>query len=527
MKTGHLVTIAALLVFTLAFHTSVCAQQTGPPTAREGSVPPSPQLLEKLKAEYAAGKKLFDEGWLAEAIDKWERVARYMPAYQSVQDQLVTAYKYLGIELYGANKLQEAVEVWSKAMALAPGNEEIADYFKRAESELRRIEVAEDDQVADSGKVVTKNRPKPKVPDTGSYDSNRQGIDLTSKALAAMNDSLTAMQARLAKLEAEIGGDEEGDVYTKSGADITLSGFVAAAAVVDHNSGETSFALDQVELDVEAHLDRRSFARVDLEYITDANGDLQADVEQGYAAYRFGSDLNWQVAFGKFNVPIGFEKIDPPEAYKYTSSLVFQYGRPVNMTGLLLTARLSDQLNWQVYIGNGWDLSTDINKDKTIGSRLGFAPTEQFKGGLSMITGAEQADNNSSRRTVWDLDLTFVPDKHLIVGGDITYGVETKALPDGSEGEWLGLMAMVSYLSDEGIGITGRLDYFDDSDGLRTSHVQRLKSMLVAPFIDLTDRLNAMFELRYDFSDENVFVDSDGAPEDFRIVSSVQLLYSF
>jgi tetratricopeptide (TPR) repeat protein len=520
---GRFVKILVTLVVALAIHSGICAQQAD----KAESVPPSPQLMDKLKAEYAEGKKLFDEGWLAEAIGKWERVARYMPAYQSVQNQLVTAYKYLGIELYGANKMPEAIEVWSKAMVLAPDNEEIADYLKRAETELRRTEEADGDQAADSGKVATKNRPKPKVPGTGPIDSDRHGAELTGKALAAMNDSLAAMRTRLAKLEAEDEGDEEGEVYTKSGAEIALSGFVAAAAVADHNSYETSFALDQAELDVEAQLDRRSFARIDLEYVPDADGNLQADVEQGYAAYRFGSDLDWQVAFGKFNAPIGLERIDPPETYQYTSSLVFQYSRPVNMTGLMLIGRLSDRLEWQVYIANGWDLGADNNKDKTIGSHLAFALTPQLTGGLSLITGAEQVGNNSSRRTVTDIDLTFESGKRWIVGGDVSHGFETKALPDGSDGEWLGFMAMISYLSDDGLGITGRIDYFDDTDGLRTSHVQRLKSMLAAPFVNLTDRLNAMFELRYDFSDEMVFVDHDGGPKDFQMVSSVQLLYSF
>ena len=53
---------------------------------------------------------------------------------------LVNAYKYVGVELYGQNKLKEAVSVWKKAAQLQPNNDEIADYIRRTENEISKMQ---------------------------------------------------------------------------------------------------------------------------------------------------------------------------------------------------------------------------------------------------------------------------------------------------------------------------------------------------------------------------------------------------
>jgi len=99
----------------------------------------SPELAREADLIYREAMKYFEQGNLQDAIDDWEKVERIAPDYQSVRPYLVKAYKFVGVELYGQNKLEDAITVWKKAAALDPMNDEINDYIKRSENELRKL----------------------------------------------------------------------------------------------------------------------------------------------------------------------------------------------------------------------------------------------------------------------------------------------------------------------------------------------------------------------------------------------------
>lgn len=108
---------------------------------------PSPQSPVRLSAEveahvsglYADAMKEFENGQLNAAIQKWEEVERRAPDYSSVRAYLVRAYKFVGVELYGQDKLPEAIEAWGRVAGLEPDNSVIAKYMRRARNELRKL----------------------------------------------------------------------------------------------------------------------------------------------------------------------------------------------------------------------------------------------------------------------------------------------------------------------------------------------------------------------------------------------------
>jgi hypothetical protein len=57
----------------------------------------------------------------------------------AVREYLVNAYKFLGVDYYGKNKLMAALEQWQKATKLNPENAEIERYINRVENELKNI----------------------------------------------------------------------------------------------------------------------------------------------------------------------------------------------------------------------------------------------------------------------------------------------------------------------------------------------------------------------------------------------------
>ncbi len=98
-----------------------------------------PEIKERVAESYKTAQKLFEKGDFNKALTYWETVEQLAPGYLSVRQYLVKAYKFKGIELYGQNRLQEAIDVWSKAALLDPDNEEIKDYIKRSEIEIRKL----------------------------------------------------------------------------------------------------------------------------------------------------------------------------------------------------------------------------------------------------------------------------------------------------------------------------------------------------------------------------------------------------
>ncbi len=100
----------------------------------------TPELEKEVLSLYNDGQKKFRKGQLAEAIAHWEQVETLVPDYQSVREYLVNAYKFMGVDLYGQNKLSDAVTIWQKAAGLAPENTEIIDYINRTESEIKKLQ---------------------------------------------------------------------------------------------------------------------------------------------------------------------------------------------------------------------------------------------------------------------------------------------------------------------------------------------------------------------------------------------------
>jgi tetratricopeptide (TPR) repeat protein len=106
---------------------------------QDHAVPLTPELRRQVSALYAEAQKAFERGDLGDAISRWERVEQLAPDYESVRDYLIRAYKFVGVDLYGQNHLDEAIAVWSKASQLDPANAEISSYIRRTENELRKL----------------------------------------------------------------------------------------------------------------------------------------------------------------------------------------------------------------------------------------------------------------------------------------------------------------------------------------------------------------------------------------------------
>jgi len=67
----------------------------------------------------------------------------------------------------------------------------------------------------------------------------------------------------------------------------------------------------------------------------------------------------WQgFSVGRFDTPFGIEKHDPPLNFTATTSELFQFGRPMKMTGLQTTYVFSPYIDVSGWVVNRWESET-------------------------------------------------------------------------------------------------------------------------------------------------------------------------
>ncbi|MEE9150049.1 MAG: porin [Candidatus Tectomicrobia bacterium] len=308
----------------------------------------------------------------------------------------------------------------------------------------------------------------------------------------------------------------------------TFSGFVDMSWSYDDISEDNTFALDEVELDIESELTPWAGLRTDINFLEgEDHSDADVILEQGYITLALPLPIDTTFQFGKFNAPIGWELLDPIDTYQFSSSLVFVNGTPTNLTGAMVLMTFNPMFDLSVYVVNGWDNISDNNDMKTFGGRLGITPVRGVNIGLSAITGPEQDDNDSDYRTVFDLDFTLELIPHLLIGGEFNYGMEEDLAAGGGDAEWLGGFVTLHYDFTEVLGLTLRAGVFDDQDGSRLGQEETRTALTLAPTFDLAKGVAFLLEFRYDHSDEDVFTESDGDMTDDMVSVAVEFIFSW
>ena len=337
----------------------------------------------------------------------------------------------------------------------------------------------------------------------------------------------------------------EDGMETGGGADLSnlveISGFVDASYIYNNLDDANTFGLDQVEIDLSKNLGGIGTLRADLEWVSDGEGGFTLDAEQGYVTLDLGmgrTDGNYPtLTFGKFNAPIGFELLDAPDMYQYSHALVFDMGLPTNLTGAMLSMDLGGGIDVIVHLSNGWDQNVDANTDKMIGGRIGYSHEEMGGIGFSAMRGNERG--LVGNLTVYDIDLTLTPGPGLTIGGEYNNG-RTDLKEINVENNWHGFMVMTHVSLTEVMGLTGRYDRFTTEASLvnarrsgtldhppsRVEFTQQ--ALTIAPTFALADGLGFLMELRRDFSDDEIFTNSEtGDYEKSMVNFAFEMTYSF
>jgi hypothetical protein len=249
----------------------------------------------------------------------------------------------------------------------------------------------------------------------------------------------------------------------------------------------------------------------------------------------------FNVAFGRFDAPIGFERDDEPLNLIPTESFNFEFARPAKLTGAMVRYAMSPRATVGVFAANGWDEELDNNTGKTTGARLQLFPAAGAAVGLNALYGPEEDATNASQRTLLTADATLQPTPRLIVGLEANYGSQRAA----STGlTWMGGLATVFWRFGRSVGLTVRGEVLDDPEGAATGTVQTLRSLTVSPWYFYREAQEGVFSsientsfrlpafavrpaIRFDASTGASFEDARGGLRRSNLSAVVELVYLF
>ena len=217
---------------------------------------------------------------------------------------------------------------------------------------------------------------------------------------------------------------------------------------------------------------------------------------------------------GKFVTHIGGETIETVKNWNYSHAFFYTYGIPFQDTGIRGNYAWTDTFYTELYVVNGWNVTIDNNKGKTIGPSFGWTPKPWLSLYGNYLVGPEQNDNNSNLRHLVDAQLFLGPfaDRwNFLINFD--YATEQNAAtPLGTKNaQWYGFTGYVRYKVNAWFEPSLRLEYYKDRDGFTTLVPQDLKGITLTlnTKLGLGNNKGSMLllrpELRYDRSNSNFF----------------------
>lgn len=275
-------------------------------------------------------------------------------------------------------------------------------------------------------------------------------------------------------------------------------------------------------------------------------GGTETEIDNLFANWVASPSHGIDVTFGKFDSPLGLERDDAPLNFQATNSFLFDFGRPIKFTGVMVHQAVSPRFDGYALLANGWDSDVDTNSSKTAALYGVWSPSLAAHAGLGMIDGREGEE--SLRRRAFVGTLLMQPRPSWVFGGEAVAG--RQARPGSGSDRWSGGSLFVHHRftapapGNGNWAVTVRGERLDDGDGARSGIPQTLTSWTLSPQLLIGGSFFGPFhylarttlplpqaalrlDLRWDHSDTAVFDQGDGAAGKNRSSAVLQLVYVF
>jgi len=236
----------------------------------------------------------------------------------------------------------------------------------------------------------------------------------------------------------------------------------------------------------------------------------QFDLQQAFVSYIVPLGTGLRFDAGKYVTHLGYEVIDGYDGYddNYSRSILFGYAIPFTHTGLKASYAFSSKVAAMVGVVNGWDLVHDNNRSKSLAAQVTLTPVSSLSVLLNWIGGPEIADDNHTRRNVFDLVAILKPNSTLTLGLNGDYGIEdrTSLVNSGSDAVWKGIAGYATLALSEKLSVALRGETFHDDDGVRlgTGTKGTLSEGTLTTAYKFTPRVVLRGEVRFDKANQAI-----------------------
>lgn len=188
-----------------------------------------------------------------------------------------------------------------------------------------------------------------------------------------------------------------------------------------------------------------------------------------------GSGLRFDL--GKFVTHIGGETIETIKNHNYSHAFFYTYAIPFQDTGLRVHYDWSETFYTELYVLNGWNVTSDNNTAKTFGPSIGWSPSPKFSVYANYLVGNEQTDNDKffdNLRHLFDLQVNFAPTERLNFHVNVDYATEEDAIGGSRGAQWYGVTGWLRYRLTDALEPSFRAEWYRDEDGFTTGVRQSL-----------------------------------------------------
>lgn len=222
---------------------------------------------------------------------------------------------------------------------------------------------------------------------------------------------------------------------------------------------------------------------------------------------------------GILGAPFSYENAISKDQIMYSRSLAAE-GSPYYVTGVKLTAPLAKDLKGAVYLVNGWQQITDVNKYKSVIAHLEYHP-DNFSINLAGYFGDERniVSTNFRERYLIDFNINYKDKENpfsFSFGG--YYGGQKVSFATNNSSNyfnWWQTNIAAKYQLNKKWAVAGRVEYYIDPNRIIYPNITNVTSFETASITlggSYAITPNALFRLegRHFFDNDNIFIAKDG-----------------
>ncbi len=300
------------------------------------------------------------------------------------------------------------------------------------------------------------------------------------------------------------------------------------------------FALNLAEISVKRSGDEVGF-RVDFAFgesvdvlnrqpDTVAVDEVSKHIGQAILSYTPSRLPGFTFNFGKMFTHLGYETTKARDNWQYSRPFLYALAMPYWHFGMSASySWIPGAFGTSLFVYNGWNSIYDNNQSKTLGAQVALTPSGSFGAYYNLISGPEQPDDTSHRKTIHDLVLTWRASSSLSFAADLLYGhSQQDVLPSGvGDASWSGATVAAKFAPLSWYYVSPRFEVYRDEGGLTSGATQTLRSVTLTNSFTLGEGLETRLEFRHDASTASSFIGKDEVSVSSQTTVTASFLYGF